>query len=173
MKNPRISLLFLVSAFLFGNINSGATALTEEDIKKVQQETWTVTFITNVNDIYPSAIQYAIINEDLLPVFKANLAILRNNPKLNDDTSTNLQVAWDAIFKKITGEKVGLLPPKSDREFAMCSNETEGQKWVITKTAMKSNGAVLCWYVPIEVKIGENYQIELDERNAFDFQKFI
>ncbi len=173
MKCPRIVLLFLLSVFLLGIVNTGATALTEEDIKKVQLETWTIMFVTEVNDLYPSAIQYAIVNEDPLPMFKANLAFLRSNPKLNDDILINLQVAWDAIFKKVTGEKVGLLPPNSENEFSMGSNEPGGQKWVITKVALKSNGTILCWCIPVEVKIGERYQIKLDEKNTFDLQKFI
>ncbi len=173
MKSARITLGLLISLLIIGNSNSRAMALTAEDIAKRQKETWTVIIATEVNDLYPAAIQYAIFAEDPIPVFKANLAILRANPKLNDDVAINLIVAWDATFKKVTGEKIGLLSPKSENEFSMGSNEPGGQKWLMTKMAMKRNGASLCWCIPIEVKIGEMYQIKLDEKNSFDLQKFI
>jgi hypothetical protein len=96
-----------------------------------------------VADIYPAAIQYAIIDEDPIPIFKDNYEKLSSNEKLKDDYSVTIMVSWDSIFGIVPGSELGLLSAKSEGQFSMRSSEPEGKKWLITKVVTKSNGAIL------------------------------
>jgi hypothetical protein len=41
-----------------------------------------------------------------------------------------LIVSWDSIFRKVSGDEVTLLSPKSENQFSMRSNKPAGKKWL-------------------------------------------
>lgn len=169
-KFNQIILMLITIAFLLCINYPCVMALTDEEIAKIEKETWAISINTDVNDLYPEGIQYAIISEDPMPLFKANFDILKSK---ETERAIVLIVSWNSIFKKVTGDNVALLPPKSENQFSMRSNEPEGKKWLITKVATKRNGTILCWCMPIQVKNGETYSITLDEKNYLNLNKLI
>lgn len=172
-KINRIVLMLLVIMFLIGMNYPRVMALTNEEIADIEKKTWCLYIDTDVNDLYPAGIQYAILDEDPVPIYKANLEKLKSNEKCSEDLSISLVVSWNSIFRKVSGDEVTLLSPKSENQFSMRSNEPGGKKWLITKVVTKSDGTFFCWCIPIEVKIGESYTIKLDEKNCLDLYKLI
>lgn len=165
--------MLLIALFLICMNSLSAMALSEEEIAKIEKETWAITIDTDVDDIYPAAIQYAIVGEDPIPIFKVNYEKLSSNDNLKDDYSVTIMVSWDSMFRIVPGDELGLLSAKSEGQFSMRSGEPEGKKWLITKVVTKSNGAILCWCIPIEVKTGEVYTVKLDDGNYLDLEKLV
>ena len=172
-KINRIVSMLLVIMFLIGVNYPRVMALTKEEIADIERTTWCISIDTDVNDLYPAGIQYAILDEDPMPIYKANLEKLKSNEKNSADLSITLAVSWDSIFRKVSGDEVALLSPKSENQFSMRSNKPGGEKWLITKVVTKSDGTFFCWCIPIQVNIGESYTIKLDEKNCLDLYKLI
>lgn len=173
-KIIQFALMLLVLLFLIGVNYPRALALTEEEIADITKNTWGIFFETDVNDLYPAAIQYTVLDEDPLPIYRANLERLKVNKKGNpEDLVVTSVVAWDSIFRKVSGDEVALLAPKSVNQFSMRSNKPAGPKWLITKVVIKTDGTFFCWCIPLEVKMGESYTIKLNEENCLDLATLI
>ncbi len=151
-KLYRIILILFAIAFLFCTNSQYTMAFTEEEIAKIEKETWAITIIADVTDLYSPGIQYSFISENPIPIFKANF----ESDSTSDDLPIKLAASWNLIFKKVTGDKVELLPSKTKDQLTIGSNISWGKKWFITKTVSKTNGATLCWCIPIQVQIGQN-----------------
>lgn len=146
-------------------------ALTPAEMAIIEESTWWIWIDTDVRDLYQAGIQYALLDEDPLRLYQANLGILRSNPKIGDEALRRI-VAWNAVFEKVNGVEVGLLPPISENQFSLRSNGPEGKKWLVTKVANRSNGEPVCWSLPVQVKKGGKYRLRLDETNYLDLKNF-
>lgn len=81
--------------------------------------------------------------------------------------SSRMKVCWDLGFKEVTGDKVYLLTRAPGVTHSLSSNGAAGKKWLVTKIASVDNKPI-CWFLPIEVEVGESQHIVLNEENAFD-----
>ncbi len=137
---------------------------------------WVLHPVLDVPDSFPPAVMFAIRDADPLPSYKGRLQSLsemQRHMKFGASASVApeamrqglLYVAWDAGFRDISGDKIGILF-RSPAPYAMAiqSNEPAGRKWLVSR-AVQLGEKVVCWCVPFEVRQGEQTQVTLTEAN--------
>jgi beta-lactamase regulating signal transducer with metallopeptidase domain len=144
--------------------------------ENMQYATWRMAVSLRATNQLPSAVQWAIVDHDPVPAFKARLKKLRwiyreqlrraKNGAAKENTRKGwMTVQWDSGFKEISGDRLYLLT--SDHLHPLTSNGPDGKKWVVTKVRM-TKGKPVCWCVPVELKYGEEVKVTLTEKNVLD-----
>jgi hypothetical protein len=150
---------------------------TAADGKKIGQ--WQMVLDLDVSGL-PSRepVQFATFDEDPIPAFYAKVKRTRRiREKLSQPSSDSLQeaaiiVSWNAGFKKITGDQVGVLRNGEPHPAGGMSSGTAAKRWVVTK-AVRINGKPVCWCLPIELKpvdpkAREKESVDLNEKTMID-----
>lgn len=164
---PVLAIMLILGMGLSQPVTRATSTLSEMAI--IDEATWWIGIDTDVRDLYPAGIQYTLLDEDPIRLYRVNLRILRTNPKIGAEILRRI-MAWDAVFEKVNGLEVGLLPPMSENQFSLRSNGSEGKKWLVTKVATRRNGDPICWSLPLQVRKGGKYRLRLDETNYLDLK---
>lgn len=122
--------------------------------------------------------QFAIFDTDPVAAFKTeiNKAGMRafyrrqleqaaNANREAIERSSQMSMAWDALFRGITGDRTHVLV--SNSRPMLSGNDAGGKKWIVTKVA-RIDGKPVCWCVPVELKKGEQVEVNLTAENRFD-----
>jgi hypothetical protein len=140
---------------------------------------WGIALSLDAPGLQPPAVQWAILDHDPLPGFKAHVQKLRSlyrrqlervgGPPRDVIRSVEMRNAWDSGFKEITGDQLSLLTsaPGVPGSHNFSANTPDGRKWIVTKT-VQIKGKPVCWCVPVEVKKGERVKVSLTDGNRFD-----
>jgi beta-lactamase regulating signal transducer with metallopeptidase domain/protocatechuate 3,4-dioxygenase beta subunit len=150
----------------------GADASTMRTFLK---STWRVSMNLDLPELDPPAVQYAILDKDPVPGFRAGVQRMRANYQERLDRaegkaakdmerSSQMAVLWDLGFKDVTADGLYLLTSGSSM---ISSNGSDGWKWIVSKT-VRVDGKPICWCIPVEVKKGKEVKVTLTEGNAFD-----
>lgn len=149
-----------------------------EEIKQWQKKTWQIELRLEMPSLDPQAVQYALFDKDPLPTFQAHVREMQEHTRQqleNADTEawkdivrvTNMSIAWDNVFKTVTGENLSLLTARNGR--VISSNGPEVKRWIVSKTVNTAQGPV-CWCMPVDVKRGEKVTVTFNEGNVFDLR---
>lgn len=177
------------SAALAGLIWADAVCAQDEAIEGWKRSTWQMTLSLDMPSLVPSAVQWAVLDEDPIPGLRARLIEARDRYQKRvqptDDEarrkrirSAQMAVSWDLGFRAVTGDHMYLLtslPPDPNKQrfagffHSLSSNGPDGKKWVVTKS-VRIKGEPVCWCIPVEVKTGESVQVSLTEKNMFDLE---
>jgi hypothetical protein len=122
-------------------------------------------------------VQFSMFDEDPIPAFIAEVKRMRRiDKKRGQSISDNLReaaivVSWNAGFKKITGDQVGVLRNGAPHP-AGGFGPTGVKKWIVTKE-VRINGKPVCWCLPIELKpvdpkVREIESVDLNEKTMID-----
>jgi hypothetical protein len=76
-------------------------------------------------------------------------------------------VDWDIGFKTITADKLYLITAQGSS--SMMSNSPAGRKWIVTKS-LDMKGKLVCWCIPVDVKMGEMETVTFGEKNMVDLR---
>jgi hypothetical protein len=139
---------------------------------------WSINLKLDTPGLEPLAVQYAILDDDPVPGFQAEvrrmqsyyrkqIATAPDEDKKELQRSISMTVSWDRGFKKITGDELYLLTSDGNPGFG--SNRPEGRKWVVSKI-VQIGGKPACWCIPVEVKTGQLVKVTLTEANLFDLR---
>jgi hypothetical protein len=184
-KNPvpvtplgRLLLLLAVSAMPMAVAFAARSDSNAKNQKKDDRrlETWRVAINLEASKQLPSAVQWAIHDNDPVPAFKARikrfgsifqeqLKEAQNQAAREEKRNKWISMQWDWGFKEIPGDRLYLLTPDNPHPFE--SNAQDGKKWIVTKVRMMK-GKPVCWSIPVEVKYGEEIKVTLTEKNVFD-----
>lgn len=158
------------------------SAAEKADIKRWQGETWQMGIDLDMPSLEPQAVQYAILDDDPMPAFTAQVKRMREHNRQQLEKADNearreqlrviqMTVAWDQGFKNVTGDKLYLLAKRPDgySKTGMMSNAPGGKKWIVTKT-VQIDGKPVCWCIPVEVAKGKNIDVTFDKSNTFDLR---
>jgi hypothetical protein len=140
---------------------------------------WQMVFDLDVSGL-PSLepVQFAMFDEDPIPAFMAEVKRMRpireKLPQSNSDSlrDADIVISWNAGFKKITGDMVGVL--RNGAPHPAGGFGAAAKKWVVTK-AVTMKGKPVCWSVPIEPKpVDQNTaqieSVDLNEKTMIDLQ---
>jgi hypothetical protein len=139
---------------------------------------WGIALSLDVPGLEPPAVQWAILDHDPLPGFKARVQKLRSLYRRQLERggsprdiirSVQMRNGWDSGFKEVTGDQLYLLTsaPGVPGSHNFSANTPDGRKWIVTKI-VGIKGKLVCWCVPVEVKKGEQVQVSLTDGNRFD-----
>ena len=140
---------------------------------------WGIALSLNAPGLEPPAVQWAILDHDPLPGFKARVQKLGSvyrrqlekagGPPRDIIRSVEMRNGWDSGFKEVTGDELYLLTsaPGVPGSHNFSANTPDGRKWIVTKT-VRIGGKPVCWCVPVEVKKGERVRVSLTDGNRFD-----
>jgi beta-lactamase regulating signal transducer with metallopeptidase domain len=148
----------------------------DKTLENRHYETWRIAMHLEASKQLPSAVQWAIYDQDPVPAFKARFKKLRGiyqeqlrgaatEAAREDKRKGWMAVQWDWGFKEIPGDRLYLLTSDDPHPFE--SNGLDGKKWIVTK-ARKTKGKLVCWCLPVAVKYGEETKVTLTEKNDFD-----
>jgi len=148
----------------------------------VNASTWRMTLELDAPNLEPPAVQYAILDKNPVPGFKARVARQRSFQqrqlelhagdlhRMQAIRTAGRTVNWDVGFRDVTGADLHLLVSSPFRTTSMMSNAPGGKKWVVTKT-VQIGGKPTCWCIPVEVKKGKKVAVTLSESNTFDLER--
>lgn len=137
---------------------------------------WVLHLKLDMPELDPHVVQYALFNHDPIPDFRVRvqnygrfyyqmIEAIDAEEKKQSLYRAGLRSRWDEIFEDISGDKVYLLRGKGS-----ASSNVPGKRWVVTKIA-DVDGRLICWCVPVELKIGEEMTVTLDKGNIFDISE--
>ena len=147
----------------------------------VDASRWQMTLQLDAPNLDPPVVQYAILDKDPVPGFKARVARQRSFQKrqLEMHAGDPLRVQairnacrtvnWNFAFRDVTGHDMYLLKSTQSGGPIMTSDAPGGKKWVVTKT-VQIDGKPTCWCIPVEVKKGKEVAVTLSESNSFDLE---
>jgi hypothetical protein len=162
------------------------------DMEDLSKESWELHPVLNVPDRFPPAVMFSIRDADPHSEYEKGLQSLLDNQRERGVSSASdvpelmrqglLQVAWDSVFREVSGDRVGLLFRNEGRQageeegeivarysMVLKSNEPEGQKWFVTR-AIRFEGRIVCWCVPFEAHKGARVAIGLTEDNMITLE---
>lgn len=182
-------LLVVIGLTAVGLLRTKAFAQGAEASKEEwKQESWRIALSLDMPDLIPPVVQYTIFDEDPTPEFEKNLKKGRERylKRLNaaKDPATKkmihdsfMEVAWNPVFKKVTGDQISLLASTSYMEEATglyytygsgySSNTPAGKKWCVTKI-VQIKGKPVCWCLPLDTEVGKDVVVVLNKQNVFD-----
>ena len=143
--------------------------------------TWRMTLGLDTPSREPPAVQYALLDKDPVPGFKARVARQRtfrqrqleqhagDLSQMQAIRTAGMTVSWDQGFRDVTGADLYLLVSGRLRGGNIMSNAPDGAKWVVTKT-VQMGGKPTCWCIPVQVKKGKEVAVTLGESNKFDLE---
>lgn len=137
-------------------------AVAENSNDQFEQEHVIIDLKLKAPDLNPQAVQLAIFYTDPASMFKYYMS----NQSSSSDRRIALEVSWNLCFKGITGDNLYLIT----REPKIYSHDQEGKIWVVTKSVIIAKRPV-CWYIPLTVKRGEQYQVLLTPKNRIDLEE--
>lgn len=163
------------------NTEKSATPRRDREIADFNRKTWRIAIDLDAANLDPPAVQFAILDEDPLPAFNAEIKRMHDyyhdreqqaeNERLKKIQRTSaMTVSWDAGFRKVPGNELYLLTGGAANSHMMSSNGRGGKKWIVTKT-VSADGTLACWCLPVEVKKGNLIRVTLTDKNAFDLEK--
>jgi len=110
----------------------------------VNASAWCMTLVLDTPNLEPPVVQYAILDKDPVPGFKARVARLRRFQQRQLEPgdllrkqamrTARMTVNWDLGFRDVTGADLHLLVSSPFRSHNVGSNDPDGKKWVVTKT---------------------------------------
>ena len=163
------------------NTEKSATPRHDREMTDWNRMTWRIAIDLDAATLDPAAVQFAILDEDPLATFNAEIKKMyayyhdheqqAENAQLKKIQRTSaMTVSWNAGFRKVTGSELYLLTGGAAHSQMMSSNGRAGKKWIVTKT-VNAEGTLTCWCLPVEVKKGKSIHVTLTEKNAFDLEK--
>ena len=138
---------------------------------------WRVNITLDVPNLIPPSVSLAIVSKDPVPAFVARIKQVRDiykkqspetDPIKNERLrSVEMSVNWEQAIHDVlqANERLNTLVPNG--QHVSGSSGPAGKKWVVTRV-VQINGKPICWYLPVEVKSGEEIKVTLTEDNAFD-----
>lgn len=159
------------------------SAADKAEIERWRRETWQMRVDLDMPSLEPQAVQFAILAEDPVPAFTAQVERMREHDRQQQKKAASearreqlravaMEVYWDLGFKKVTGDGLYLLtkhPGRFTSGTVMSSNGPGGKKWIVTKT-VRVDGKPVCWCVPVEVARGKSIDLTFDKSNTFDLR---
>jgi hypothetical protein len=142
---------------------------------------WTLTFKLDVPNLDPPAIQYSVMSEDPVPVFRARVSKSRDvhkelvsreaSPRQRQlNRSSLMGQTWDEGFRKVTGDQVHLLTPSPMSPKLVYYQNTPVRKWWVVTKIVHIKEKPICWYFPVEPKPDQEVEITFSESNVFDLE---
>lgn len=152
----------------------------EKNMKRWRRSTWHILLNLNAPTLVPPAVQFAVFDEDPVPGFRNRVKARREyNQKSIEEAkeagkeriahSVAMRRAWDSGFEAVTGDDVSLLVSAPSIFQGISSSGPDGRKWIVTKTVQIEKEPV-CWYLPVDVKVGKETKVTLSEKNMFDLE---
>lgn len=145
----------------------------EEMLREWKETTWRLNIMLKSQIVHGGAVQFAVKENDPRESFKKDYEKLKE--KMHKDSRYSpesetaiLSVAWDKQFGDVKGDEIYILF-KND----MCgfSSNTESRKlYLVTKTAFVNEKPAV-WVIPVDVKIGAEQDITLDDSNVVYLDK--
>jgi beta-lactamase regulating signal transducer with metallopeptidase domain len=168
---------------------SASTAPSRSAKYRREMEDWKANFWRLGLELDPSglqlqAVQYAVLDHDPVPAYLSQLKKMQKSYRQRIEEAdteawkaqqrrVQMQISWNAGFKDVTGEDLGLLEARQGARAhvaLLSSNGPGGKKWVVTKAMGTRDGQPVCWCIPVEVKKGEEVRIVLSKDNTFDLR---
>jgi len=138
---------------------------------------WQVKIKLDVPNLSPPSLSLAIVSKDPIPAFVARIKQVRDiyrkqspetDPvKIERVRLVEMSVNWEQAILDVLDPYEKLLTINANGESIYRSSREAGKKWIVTRVA-QINGKPVCWYLPVEVKAGEEIKVTLTEENAFD-----
>jgi len=145
--------------------------------RSVLESMWQVKTKLDVPNLSPPSLSLAIVSKDPIPAFVARIKQVRDiyrkqspetDPvKIERVRLVEMSVNWEQAILDVLDPYEKLLTINANGESTYGSSEPSGKRWIVTRVA-QINGKPVCWYLPVEVKAGEEIKVTLTEENAFD-----
>lgn len=134
----------------------------------------------------PQAVQFAILDDDPLPNFQAQIRKTREFVLMHLSTVTpeedmelfrnsQAQEKWNSIFRTVQADRLLLLTRRPGPHpgiffvpWGLSPTLPVKTKWLVTKVNIQ--GKPVCWYLPLTVETDERIHVVLNAENAFDLR---
>lgn len=135
----------------------------------------------DISEIEVPAFQWTIFDHDPVPNFServiehivswypAQIEAMSDLEKRLRLRNVVIDGAWADGFQDVPGNEVYLYRGVPDQE-NWYNTMIEGNYWFVTKTLIHED-KLLCWSIPLEVKLGTKIELILTEENALDLDK--
>jgi len=158
----------------------GEVKLVPTALAAFKASTRRVTLELDTPNLDPPVVQYAILDKDPVPGFKARgprqrtfyqrqLELRAGDLRLKQAMLRYVTANWNLGFRAVTGADLHLLVSSQFRSHSIGPNPPDGKIWVVTKT-VQIDGKPTCWCIPVEVKKGKEVAVTLSESNTFDLE---
>jgi len=138
---------------------------------------WRLKISLDAPSLASPAVHFVIFDHDPVPEFSAAIKKMRDSfrkqlcqapDSAQREIIRNAQMitSWNQVFDGVETKFASLSPASTPRLF-IASSEPANRKWIVTKTAMlKRESHIVCWSLPVEVKVGKILPITLSESNC-------